>query len=205
MRARWLQVGAGLGLMWAVWAGVASGAAVSSDQLVVQVFGPPDAVSCRTERLAEAADGAEAGVSYRLTCHPQEGHVEVRFRDVIATGAELVFDQARQRAVLMGDVTFQREDAEGRAERLEIDGRASVFTLSGSVRLMQGGRTAAAEQIVYDQAQGVVEMRGDVRVEQTEPAFSFTAARVVFDMTADTLSLYGSSVEFRAPIEEQAS
>lgn len=174
----------------------------AEDEFIVQVFGPPDAVSCRTERRPGGGAGGAAGQpEYILTCRPPGGRVEVQHRDATASGRELVYNQTSQKAVLAGDVTFRRPDAEGAAQRIEIDGRAAVYTLSGNVRLTQGGRTAAADRVVYDQANQAAELTGNVRLVQQAPALSFTAARIQIDFKAETLAVYGAPVEFRAPVQ----
>lgn len=178
----------------------------AENEFIVQVFGPPDAVSCRTERRSAGGAGGAAGqTEYILTCRPPGGRVEVQHRDMTATGRELVYNQTNQKAVLAGDVTFRRPDAEGAAQRIEIDGRAAVYTLSGSVRLTQDGRVATADRIVYDQNNQAAELTGNVRLVQQAPALSFNAARIQIDLKAETLAVYGAPVEFRAPVQgEQA-
>ncbi|MBV8353805.1 MAG: LPS export ABC transporter periplasmic protein LptC [Candidatus Eremiobacteraeota bacterium] len=84
------------------------------------------------------------------------------------------------------------------ANELQVNGTAKVYVATGNVKFLQGSRTVTAERGQLDQMNHMLDLSGDVHINDAATGQSMTAENVTYDTANETVTASGKPFQLRS-------
>ncbi|MBV8600541.1 MAG: LPS export ABC transporter periplasmic protein LptC [Candidatus Eremiobacteraeota bacterium] len=89
-------------------------------------------------------------------------------------------------------------------DKLAIDGPAKIYTADGNVKFTQGTKTVTAAHGQLNQTSHLLELSGNVHIDDASSGQSMIAENVTYDTANETVTATGKPFQIRAPVQSEA-